>query len=296
MATATALKLFVDPDAPPTLHRRCPYCDMDNAHERRLSQSRGMWQLKACRLCGFVYLENPPGYDALAEDFVWERSFQAERKTRREGHFLHYMISDSLKWLFRVSRGGRRREVGLVDSFVASGCVLDVGCASGATLARLPERFIPFGIEISPALAQEAEAICTARNGTTVRNNALGGLARFDADFFEGVLMISFLEHEIHPRAALIEAGRVLRPGGTLIIKVPNHASLNRRMRGARWCGYRYPDHVNYFTPVTLPQMVEGCGLTLRRFQWNDRLPLSDNMWVIAEKPAAAVRIHRLAA
>lgn len=281
-----ASRVSEKPRALLTLHRKCPNCDTDNARERRLPHSIDDWQLKACRACGFVYLENPPGYEAFVEDFAWERTYAEQRKIRRRGRRLHYLISDSLKKLRHVVRSGRPREMGLIQRHVSAGRVLDIGCAGGMSLSRLSDRHTPFGIEISKTLAEQAQAVCAARNGAVVRDNAIDGLAQFDADFFDGILMISFLEHEIQPRRLLVEARRVLKPDGAMIIKVPNYSSFNRRVRGARWCGYRYPDHVNYFTPTTFRRMLEDCGLGLRRFRWNDRIPVSDNMWAIAGKAA----------
>jgi len=46
-------------------------------------------------------------------------------------------------------------------------------------------------------------------------------------------------------------------------VRVPNFASLNRRVIGKKWCGFRYPDHVNYFTPVSLRALVAKAGFTM---------------------------------
>ena len=74
----------------------------------------------------------------------------------------------------------------------------------------------------------------------------------------------------------------VIAPDGVLIIKVPNYGSVNRRVFGRRWCGFRFPDHMNYFTPESLVRLCAECGLGVRAFSWLDRLPTSDNMWLVA--------------
>jgi len=38
------------------------------------------------------------------------------------------------------------------------------------------------------------------------------------------------------------------------------YACLARQLRGRRWCGYRWPDHVNYFTPETLGSFLRTHG------------------------------------
>ena len=54
------------------------------------------------------------------------------------------------------------------------------------------------------------------------------------------------------------------RAGRPIYVRVPNYGSLNRKMLGAKWCGFRYPDHVNYFTTKSLGAMAGDCGLKLK--------------------------------
>jgi len=60
-------------------------------------------------------------------------------------------------------------------------------------------------------------------------------------------------------------------------VRVPNYGSLNRRMLGAKRCGFRYPDHVNYFITTSLGTMAGDCGLKLKLLN-PIRLPLDDNI------------------
>ena len=46
---------------------------------------------------------------------------------------------------------------------------------------------------------------------------------------------------------------------------------------GAAWCGFRYPDHVNYFTPASLRRMAAECGLRLSLLTPMS-LPFNDNI------------------
>jgi len=237
-----------------------------------------------------VYLENAVGYSSLAEDYAWERTSRAEAEIRREQQRWYRQVSRWLKAIKHAVRRGQPREIGLIRKYIPCGRLLDIGCGSARTYRLLEREYTLFGIEISVQLAEEAAEVCQVRNGYVIRDHALGGLSRFDAGFFDGVVMISYLEHETQPREVLNESWRVLRSDGTLLVKVPNYASLNRRVMGARWCGYRFPDHVNYFTPTALSKMLQECGFVMRRFALRDRSPLSDNMWIIATKPRAACR------
>jgi SAM-dependent methyltransferase len=266
------------------LHRACPACGRDNAGAPVLTPSVAPWALKACGRCGFVYLENAPVYAALEEHFAWEKTYQAERVRReREEPVLQWVgrrLIDARRLL------PRRGLIPLTERFVPAGDVLDVGCSDGILLARLPPRYVPHGIEISAALARLAAAAVAPRGGSVIQASALDGLRQLAGGRFSGVWMHAFLEHELMPLDVLREAGRVLRPDGCLIVKVPNYASINRRVRGARWCGFRFPDHVNYFTPASLRDMARAAGLRVVRMSLSDRMPTSDNMWLVAGRSA----------
>ena len=106
----------------------------------------------------------------------------------------------------------------------------------------------------------------------------------FAPEFFTGVIMSSFLEHEPNLVGTLLAARQIMRPGARLIVKVPNYASWNRALRGAKWCGFRFPDHVNYFTPDVLRTVVARTGFRILRFGLLEHFPTSDNMWLLAER------------
>ena len=76
---------------------------------------------------------------------------------------------------------------------------------------------------------------------------------------------------------------RVLKTDGAIYVRVPNFGSINRHVMGARWSGFRYPDHVNYFTLGSLRRMTSDCGLRLKLL--NPALfPLNDNINAVLTK------------
>jgi len=271
------------------MHRDCPLCGRDNATvPADPVYSRDDWLVKHCAGCGFVYLENPPYYEALASDFAWEKTSKLERERRRADEPVLDWLSQGARW-FRRRVLKRNKLVTLTDRFVSKGRLLDVGCGKGTQLINLlDDRFQPYGIEISTALAAHADAVFEPLGGHCACNNAIDGLREFGPDLFDGILMKSYLEHEVSPRPVCEGALRALKPGGVLIVKVPNFASWNRYVRRERWCGLRYPDHVNYFTPRQLLGLMREVGFEIVRFNFFDKVPTSDNMWLVARKPRAS--------
>ncbi len=141
------------------------------------------------------------------------------------------------------------------------GRILDVGCGSGAFLLGLREAgWETHGVEIDT----QAVAAARAAGLHDVRSGELT-TAGFPAGHFDAVRFWHSLEHVGSPRAQLAEALRVLRPGGTLTVGVPNFASsLSRRTRG-HWFYLDVPRHLWHFEPVTLRRVVEAGGFEVTR-------------------------------
>ena len=155
-------------------------------------------------------------------------------------------------------RDGRDKLQRLMERYMPRGDVLDVGCGNGHRLDRWPPECVPFGIELEAQVIPEARARFEARGGRVVHAPAVDGMREFADGAFDGAILRAYLEHEPDPRAVLSALRPKLKKAATAIVKVPNYGCLNRKVRGSRWCGFRFPDHVNYFTPDSLRTMVKS--------------------------------------
>ncbi len=256
--------------------RHCQVCDGGQAQPRRIDEySISKWPVTECPSCGFVFLERAPDYKALSVDQAWEKNYFKEAKKRRKKAI--YRVDQATRFRLEL---GKMAEVSRVRSVLGtSGRVLDVGC--GDTV-RVPKGFTPYGIEVSEGLVKRAKPRFEALGGTAVHAPAPTGLDAFEDNFFSGILMRSYLEHEVEPRKVLQKAFAKLKPGGSILIKVPNYACFNRHVMGVNWCGFRFPDHVNYFTGRTLRQLAESIGFT---YKSKTLAPFfDDNIWVALSK------------
>ena len=263
------------------VHRACPLCGHDNAAGPASRYSHATWEVKDCARCGFVYIEKAPDYEALFSEMAWERTTKIEDRRRAEIRPFSYGFSKKTRARMRILP--RKKMHLLVEAHARPGNVIDLGCGDGMAMADLSADFVPFGVEISTHLAASAKQVFDARCGRAINAPSLEGLKEFPDAFFTAASLRSYLEHEMKPLPVLRELHRTLAPGGVAIVKVPNYGSLNRMVMGRKWCGFRYPDHLNYFTPGMLRAMAERCdyrvwiGLTLR-------LPTSDNMYAVLTK------------
>jgi SAM-dependent methyltransferase len=267
------------------IYRSCPLCGNNNTDIKPSIYSMDPWILKKCARCRLVYLENPPAYEDLEETFAWEKtSNQVAQEKKKKESALRRGVRVIERYKDRLIR--RDKILVVVKKYFPAGPVIDIGCGGGAVMARLDHKYTPFGVEISKHLAEMAQKIAKSRGGRVFCGSAPEGLDTFEKDFFTAAIMSAYLEHESAPREVLQKTLRILRPGAHLIIKVPNYGCLNRVVMGKKWCGFRYPDHVNYWTPKTLIKIIRDTGFQVVQFNIWDRFPTSDNMWLIARKPA----------
>lgn len=237
--------------------RVCPACKSGKANALE-AFSQDHWRLVSCADCDFVYLKNPPAYSALVDDFSWEKTSAKETERRLETRSVGAKLSKSSQWRLSLLRLSRTK----VEHYFDKGNVLDVGCGKGERL--LNSGGIPHGVEISRELHAISNNNMKAKGGHCIHAPAVEGVKEFPNDYFDGVLMHSFLEHEKSPSSLLSGIYKVLKLGGHVYVRVPNFGSLNRKFMGKKWCGFRYPDHVNYFTVKSLKQLAQDNGFSFK--------------------------------
>lgn len=266
----------------PIVSRDCPLCGDPNDGTPPGRFSQGPWSVKACRRCHFTYIDKAPDYQALFQTMSWERTTRVEEQWRNATRRLQQTVSKKTRGRLHIFP--RKKMPALLARHAQPGNVVDLGCGDGGQLYGLDSRFVPHGIEISTQSAEKANDWFNRSGGHAINAPCLEGLKQFPDGFFSGASLRSYLEHELHPAPVLRELYRTLAPGGVAIIKVPNFASLNRRIMGLRWCGFRHPDHLNYFTPDSLRTMARNCGYRVW-FGLTYRLPTSDNMYAVLTRP-----------
>ena len=139
------------------------------------------------------------------------------------------------------------------------GEVLDVGCGGGALLSgvrSLGWRVV--GVEPDP----RAVEVARATRGLDVRAGTLNE-QQFATDRFDAVTSSHVIEHVHDPLEFLRESGRVLKPGGRVVVVTPNTESLGRRRLGAAWIGLDPPRHLHLFSVATLRRLAVRAGLTV---------------------------------
>jgi SAM-dependent methyltransferase len=268
---ATASEIAYRPPAP-ILSRACPLCG-ESAGPILLTHET--WRLRECAACGLAYMPESPSAETLDTDFEWDESFQRERMERWMRNPLMRAWTTGVMAL-KPSR--EKRALRFIRRFARDGRLLDVGCGDGRLAMRAAAAgFDVLGVEPSPKMAAKA----ARRIGK--ERVLVGRLEDFDLtpESFDAIVTVSYVEHEPAPRQALQRMQRLLKPGGVCLHKTPNYATKLRKLLGRRWSGYRWPEHVQYFTPGTLGRLLKETGHEVIGGQSN---PFSDNFWLVGRK------------
>ncbi len=256
--------------------RSCPSCG--ETARTSLRWGKDGWQTAQCLSCDLVYTTEAPSLDALAQDFEWSASFVAEARARKARSPILARIDAATRWRTRIRM--QTNPMDFIRPRLASGAVLDIGCGNGSYLATNAAGYRLHGIDISPPLAKAADDLFTQTGGGAICAPATVALGAMPAHSIDAAILRSYLEHEAEPLPVLERLRQVLKPDGFAVVKVPNYATLNRIVMGRRWCGFRFPDHLNYFTPATLSAIAARAGFQTE-WRWRDRLPTDDNMWCV---------------
>jgi len=137
------------------------------------------------------------------------------------------------------------------------GRALEVGCGAGWMLHALSRRgWQVVGLERTGEQAQFA----AQELGVPVM---VGGIERLpELGSFDLIFLFHVLEHLDVPSAALRACAERLRPGGRLIVAVPNYASWQSRYGRGGWFHLDVPRHLYHFTPAALSRLLREAGLT----------------------------------
>jgi len=247
-------------------------CRLCGSTEGSIALRPEPFRLVRCRRCGLVRTEggplsSGPHYDdtyysahALADTIASLGNGPKGARARLiDFAYSAYLDRAGSRLRRLASLPVRNRLGGLPPRWLQGNDLLDVGSGDGDFLRRAGAAgFRVVGQEINPDAVASAQAM-----GVDVRLGELADLG-FRPGSFDAVRLWHVLEHVPEPLTMLQLAHRLLRPGGVLIIGVPDFDSPARRLFGSRWSGLQLPFHRHHFTAATLRHALLASHFRLR--------------------------------
>jgi SAM-dependent methyltransferase len=162
-----------------------------------------------------------------------------------------------------------RRRLEWIGTRIASGTLLEVGCATGELVATAAEAgYEVYGCDTSRWAVERAAEL----EGAEVM---LGTLADWRAQHpgkrVDAVAMFHVLEHLDDPGQLLEQAESVLSECGLLFVEVPNFGSTGAQRDPARWEAAMLEDHFHHFTPGSLSRLLAARGfevMSMDQLDW----------------------------
>lgn len=202
------------------------------------------FDLVFCARCGHRYATETFAPEDLAAEYYNEstedielRSLEAKRKRFAE-------------YLAQIGEIGKR-----------PGRVLDVGCNAGELLALFQAAgWEVAGVEPSPGPAMFARR----RLGAPIWNGLVEEVLP-DGESFDLITMTHVLEHIERPGLVIDRMKRALRPGGMLLLEVPNADDVLLRAWGGIYRPLCPGDHVSFFDESSLRRLLSTHGFAVQR-------------------------------
>jgi 2-polyprenyl-3-methyl-5-hydroxy-6-metoxy-1,4-benzoquinol methylase len=263
----------------------CPYC---GSHERTLAfgdvqdwsfqSAPGKWSYWDCVNCQSLYLDPRPTRSSIGAAYTKYYTHGSAEPVSFFQMIKERLRNECLSQKLDANVEPRLHLPKILDGLIAlignrvvvpfgwislanrpKGRFMDVGCGSGQTvaLARLLG-WESMGIEIDPVAVRSAQ-----RTGMNIVEGTYEQLAQFDKQF-DCIMCSHVLEHVHDPRDLLAKLKAAIRPGGVLLLVLPNSLSALRRHFGANWRGLEAPRHLSIPSEQKLIQLLAELGFSIK--------------------------------
>ena len=218
--------------------RSCPIC--------RTPPSQGLFikdgfRHVKCLTCGLIYVSLILREDILDQYWRDEKAWSAVLDSQPQMEF------DRLKYQYGLD---------LVSWRTPGRRLLDIGGGAGG-FARLADES---GWQVTALELNQNNSKRLKDEGFKVIVKHLE-MADLPSGSFDLITLWEVLEHLVDPGLTLMEAKRLLGPGGILLILVPNVESLVTRLLHEKSNTFGGHSHLNHFSPRTLKTILNNMGL-----------------------------------
>lgn len=215
----------------------CPWCGNPSNHtylkvkDYFLTQEE--FELFQCDHCGLVFTVPRPAPEQIGNYYKSEEYYSHQQNTKG---FIP-KIYESVKSI------NLRGKVAMATYDMVKGRLLDIGCGVGDFLLQVKK------------LGWEVMGIEPSEQASNIAQSRLGFAPLKPMDYeklpdqsFDVITMWHVLEHVDDLKSQTKELNRLLRPGGRLIIALPNYQSFDCQYYSDKWAAWDVPRHLNHFT------------------------------------------------
>lgn len=215
----------------------------------RLHNLPGKFSVVRCLTCGLIRTNPRPAPESIG--FYYPDNYGPYIGTRIYSN----NKTSLLKKLGRpISRRIFQYNTNIIPDLIP-GHMLEIGCASGAFLAKMAgQGWQVEGIEFSESSASHARSAGYNVYAGTLENSPE------PEDLYDLIVGWMVIEHLHDPLEALTKLARWVKPGGWLVISLPNAASAEFMLFKGNSYALQVPTHLYHYTPETLTVLLSKTG------------------------------------
>lgn len=201
-----------------------------------------IFTLVKCAACSFIFTNPRPGAEEIGKYY------------QSEEYISHTNSSKGLQnKLYQAARKfAIRGKLKLINTLVAGEKdLLDYGCGTGEFLAAAKANgWNVRGMEPDPGARKQAQ------ENHKLQVDSPGQLRTLADASLNVVTLWHVLEHVHLLQETMAHFSRILKPGGYLVIAVPNADSNDAKAYGAAWAAYDVPRHLYHFTLPVMEKLA----------------------------------------
>lgn len=202
-----------------------------------------------CVQCGFIFVN--PRYSQSDVPNIYSDWFDASTSGNNERkNYDETEVGDKSRF---------KKDIEVIETFKLPGILLDIGCGLGYFLdAGVSRGWKVYGLDASGY----AIDVCQSKGHGNVQSG-LFSASRYTKEQFDVITAFDVFEHVLDPNVFLRDAFSLLKDDGLLVLAVPNVRSMGGRFLGKRWSQYIIPEHLNFFSTVTIKKILNKNGFSV---------------------------------
>ena len=232
------------------MNDKCPWCGSENAQLhielKDLFLTQEPFKILECKDCGLLYTTPRPNKDEIGKYYKSDEYYSHQEN--KEGFIpkvYEKVKSINLKNKYTIATEKTRK-----------GKILDIGCGVGDFLHTVEQHGWE-GTGVEPS--EEAKAIAKKRIKAQLLSSE--EQENLTEGSFDVITMWHVLEHVDALRWQIQQLYRLCKPGGRIIIALPNYKSYDGQYYKAAWAAYDVPRHLNHFNEETIIKIFEESHL-----------------------------------
>lgn len=234
------------------MKENCPICNSTTLSHVITCEDHSVsgeeFNIVACGACGFQFTNPVPSEEEIGAYYKSENYVSHSSSKKGIINRIYHLV----RWY------SLRRKVRLIRSLTHGRRLLDIGAGTGHFLKVAKEAsWVAQGLEPDG----DARALAKSLNGVDLQ--PIGDLHGLESGSFDVITMWHVLEHVYHLQRDFAQVRRLMKPGGHLVIAVPNRNSFDARYYREYWAAYDVPIHLYHFTKEDIRNLADQHGLEL---------------------------------